>query len=158
MTAIPAGPLVALARGGVKPDADNPFRDKIVLVGATFPESRDHYPTPVGLMAGVEIHANIIETLLSRRTLLPPPLGLNLAVLAAACLAVALLSAWLRPLWVAGGQRGADRAVRRRLVRGVRARGLLARLRGAGDGHARLSSRARASWSGAGCAAPSASS
>jgi len=101
VTAIPAGPLVALARGGVKPDTDNPFRGKIVLVGATFPESRDHYPTPVGLMAGVEIHANILETLLSRRTLLPPPMGLNLAVLAGACLAVALLSAWLRPLWVA---------------------------------------------------------
>ena len=41
VTAIPAGPLVALARSGVKPDADNPFRGKIVLVGATFPESRD---------------------------------------------------------------------------------------------------------------------
>jgi adenylate cyclase len=106
VTAIPAGPLVALARSGVKGDADNPFRGKIVLVGATFPESRDLYPTPVGLMAGVEIHANIIETLLSRRTLLPPPLGLNLAVLAAACLAVALLSAWLRPLWVAVASAG----------------------------------------------------
>ena len=57
-------------------------------------------------MAGVEIHANIIETLLSRRTLLPPPMGLNLAVLAAACLAVALLSAWLRPLWVAVASAG----------------------------------------------------
>jgi len=45
---------------------DNPFRDRIVLIGATFVESRDVYPTPRGLMNGVEIHANILHTLLSR--------------------------------------------------------------------------------------------
>ena len=103
ITTLPAGALVALARSGVKPEADNPFNGKIVLVGATFPESRDLYPTPLGLMAGVEIHANIIETLLSRRTLLPPPAWLNLGLLALTCVVVALLSVWLRPRWVALG-------------------------------------------------------
>jgi adenylate cyclase len=100
-TAFPSGALVQLARSGVRPEADNPFRDKIVLVGATFAESRDFYPTPTGLMAGVEIHANMVFTLLSRRTLLPPHWLLSLSVLIGACLLVSLLSLWLRPLWVA---------------------------------------------------------
>ncbi len=100
-TTFPSGTLIQLARSGVRPEADNPFRDKIVLVGATFAESRDFYPTPTGLMAGVEIHANMVHTLLSRRTLLPPHWVLNLAVLTGACLLVSVLSLWLRPLWVA---------------------------------------------------------
>ena len=100
-TAFPSAALVQVARSGVRPEADNPFRGKIVLVGATFQESRDFYPTPVGLLAGVEIHANMVHTLLSRRALLPPHWLLNLSILIAACLSVSLLSLWLRPLWVA---------------------------------------------------------
>jgi adenylate cyclase len=99
-TSFGSGPLVAMARRGVQPDASNPFRGRIVLVGATFRESRDFYATPVGLMAGVEIHANMINTLLSRRALQPPPFLLNMLVLTASCLALALLSLWLRPAWV----------------------------------------------------------
>ena len=100
-SSFPSSALVQLARSGARPERDNPFRDKIVLVGATFTESRDFYPTPTGLMAGVEIHANMVHTLLSRRTLLPPHWLLNLSVLIGACLWVSLLSLWLRPLWVA---------------------------------------------------------
>lgn len=100
-TTFPSGPLVQMARSGVRPESDNPFNGKIVLVGATFEESRDFYPTPMGLMAGVEIHANMIHTLLSRRALLPPHWALNLSVLVGACLMVSLLSLWLRPVWVA---------------------------------------------------------
>jgi adenylate cyclase len=100
-TAFPSAALVQMARSGVRPEADNPFREKIVLVGATFQESRDFYPTPVGLLAGVEIHANMVHTLLSRRALLPPHWLLNLSILIGACLSVSLLSLWLRPLWVA---------------------------------------------------------
>ncbi len=99
-TAFPSSPLVQLGRSGVNPDPDNPFKGKIVLVGATFQESRDFYPTPLGLMAGVEIQANMVHTLLSRRALLPPPLLLNLSLLIGACLWVSLLSLWLRPVWV----------------------------------------------------------
>ncbi|MBI4247413.1 MAG: CHASE2 domain-containing protein, partial [Candidatus Rokubacteria bacterium] len=83
-----------------EPDADNPFRDKIVIVGATFLEGRDVHPTPLGLMPGVEIQANIVHTLLARRALLPPPWWLNLTLLLAACLGVSVLSLWLRPRWV----------------------------------------------------------
>jgi adenylate cyclase len=101
VTAFPSTVLVQMARNGVDPPADNPFRGKIVLVGATFAESRDFYPTPVGLMAGVEIQAHMIHTLLSRRVLMPPHWAARLALLLGVCVAVALLSLWLRPLWLA---------------------------------------------------------
>jgi adenylate cyclase len=100
-TAFPSGPLVALARSGIDPDPDNPFRDRIVLVGATFAESRDFFPTPTGLMPGVEIHAHMLNTLLSRRALLPPPWYLNVALLTAVCVSISVLSLWLRPAWLA---------------------------------------------------------
>ena len=100
-TTFPSEPLVQLARAGTVPDHDNPFRDRIVLVGASFAESRDHFPTPTGLMAGVEIHAHMVNTLLSRRTLLPPPWYLNVGLLTLVCLTISLLSLWLRPLWLA---------------------------------------------------------
>ncbi len=100
-TTFPSEPLVQLARAGTEPDHDNPFRDRIVLVGATFAESRDHFPTPTGLMAGVEIHAHMVNTLLSRRALLPPPWYLNVALLTVVCVSISLLSIWLRPVWLA---------------------------------------------------------
>ncbi|HYE92069.1 MAG TPA: adenylate/guanylate cyclase domain-containing protein [Terriglobales bacterium] len=97
----PAGALLTMIRSGVTPDRDNPFRDRIVLVGASFAESRDFYPTPLGLMAGVEIQANILHTLLARRALLPPHWAVNLALMALGCLWITLLSLRLRALWVA---------------------------------------------------------
>jgi adenylate cyclase len=99
VTTFPAMPLIQMGRTGVTPAADNPFAGRIVFVGATFAESRDFYPTPLGLMPGVEIQANMLHTLLARRVLLPPNPVLNLALLAAVCLASALLSLWLRPFW-----------------------------------------------------------
>ena len=92
MITFPSGPIVEAARRSVEPAADNPFRGRVVLVGATFAESRDAHATPVGAMSGVEIHANMVHTLLSRRAFLPPPWPVNLAVLIAACVLVALLS------------------------------------------------------------------
>ncbi|HYB71664.1 MAG TPA: adenylate/guanylate cyclase domain-containing protein [Candidatus Bathyarchaeia archaeon] len=100
-TTFPSEPLVQLARSGTEPDPDNPFRDRMVLVGATFVESRDFFPTPTGLMPGVEIQAHMLNTLLSRRTLLPPPWYLNLGLLAAVCVSISVLSLWLRPAWLA---------------------------------------------------------
>jgi adenylate cyclase len=99
LVAFPAGPLVSLARSGQAVAADNPFRDRLVLVGGTFAMARDFYPTPTGLMAGVEIQGNAAHTLLARRALRPPPWWLNAAVLLGTCLAVAALSLWLRPVW-----------------------------------------------------------
>ena len=100
-TTFPSGPLVRLARSRTLPASDNPFRGKIVLVGATFSESRDFYPTPVGLMPGVEIQAHMVHTLLTRRVGQPPHWALNLSLLIGTCLAVSLLSLWLRPVGVA---------------------------------------------------------
>lgn len=99
-SAFASDPLVQMARSGVVPGADNPFSGKIVLVGATFAESRDLHPTPVGLMTGVEIQAHMIHTLLARRVLRPPHWAANLALLVGVCLVVSLLSLWLRPLWL----------------------------------------------------------
>ena len=99
-TTFPSGPLVQVGRSGVEVAADNPFRGKIVLVGATFADSRDFYPTPVGLMTGVEVQANMIHTLLARSALRPPHWASSLAVLMGVCLVVSVLSLWLRPLWV----------------------------------------------------------
>jgi len=100
-TTFPSEPLVALARSGTEPDPDNPFRDRIVLVGAAFAESRDFFPTPTGLMPGVEIHAHMLNTLLSRRLLRPPPWYLNVALLTVVCVSISVLSLWLRPTWLA---------------------------------------------------------
>jgi len=98
--AFPSDPLVQVARRGGAPGPDNPFRGKIVLVGATFAESRDFYPTPVGLMTGVEIQAHMIHTLLARRVLRPPRWASNLALLVGVSAAISVLSLWLRPLWL----------------------------------------------------------
>jgi adenylate cyclase len=99
--AFSTGPLVGLARSKARPAEDNPFRGKIVLVGSTFLESRDFYPTPLGIMPGIEIQANMVHTLLSRRVGQPPHWALNLSLLIGVCLVVSLLSLWLRPAWVA---------------------------------------------------------
>lgn len=97
----PAGPLVRLARSGATPEADNPFRERFVLVGAAFEKTGDVYPTPVGLMRGVEIQANAVHTLLARRALLPPHWAVNVGLMALVCAWVALLSLRLRAAWVA---------------------------------------------------------
>ena len=76
---------------------DNPLRDRIVLVGATFEESRDAYPTPHGLMYGMEIHANILHTLLTRSQIQPVAWGTSLILQFILCLILSALFAVLRP-------------------------------------------------------------
>jgi adenylate cyclase len=98
--AFPSGPLVGMAHDRAEPGVDNPFRGKIVLVGATFAESRDFHPTPVGLMAGVEIQAHMLHTLLARRMLRPPHWAITLVLLVSVCTAVALVSLRLRGIWL----------------------------------------------------------
>jgi CHASE2 domain-containing sensor protein len=73
---------------------DNPFLDRIVLVGATFTESRDSFPTPHGIMQGVEIHANILHTLLTRRQIQPIAWRASLLLQFVLCLAISALFAW----------------------------------------------------------------
>ena len=63
-------PYVSVLRGEVAPEF---FRGKYVLVGATALGMSDAYPTPVsgtaGAMPGVEIHANILASLLDHRAI-----------------------------------------------------------------------------------------
>jgi adenylate cyclase len=75
---------------------ENPFRDRIVLVGATFAESRDAFPTPRGLMYGVEIHANILHTLLTRSQIRPISWGTSLVLQFVVCLFLSALFAVVR--------------------------------------------------------------
>jgi len=99
--ALPSEPLAMLARTGVPLAADNPLRGKIVLIGATFQDSRDFLPTPYGLMSGLEIHANIIHTLLTRSQIAPAQRVLAFFILLVFSLATSLLVTLLRPTRVA---------------------------------------------------------
>jgi adenylate cyclase len=84
------------ASGGPVAD-DNPFRDRIVLIGATFADSRDAFPTPRGLMYGVEIHANILHTLLTRSQIQPVSWGTSLVLQFLVCLVLSALFAVVQP-------------------------------------------------------------
>ncbi len=69
------------------------FKDKIVLVGATSPTLHDLYSTPFatqGEMPGVEIHANILDTLLSGK----PITRVSRVVLGLVCALIGILVVW----------------------------------------------------------------
>ncbi len=57
------------------------FRDKIVLIGQTTLESQDIHETPFGSMSGVEVQANIIDTLISKRFIVPVPLLIEFSLI-----------------------------------------------------------------------------
>ena len=68
------------------------FKDKIVLVGASYPESKDWEPTPFYLgtklfssseipMYGVHIHKNIISTILDNRFITPSSYNLTVILI-----------------------------------------------------------------------------
>jgi len=98
--AIPSDPVASLSKQNLSLAADNPFRGKIVLIGATFGESRDFFPTPQGLMSGVEIHANIIHTILSRSQILPAHRLVALSLSLVFALVVSLFLSFFRPVTV----------------------------------------------------------
>jgi class 3 adenylate cyclase/CHASE2 domain-containing sensor protein len=72
---------------------DNPFRDRIAVIGAMFAESRDAFPTPKGLMYGMEIHANILHSLLARTYIQPIAWGKSLLLQLLLCVVVSALFA-----------------------------------------------------------------
>jgi len=90
----PTIPYYKILNGEVRPEA---FRGKIVLVGATSPTLHDVYPTPFARhgMAGVEIHANLIETLFRGLALTRVP---RLATLAGLVVA-GVFAVWLANRW-----------------------------------------------------------
>ena len=97
---LPSEPLAQLARANIPLAADNPFRGKIVLIGASFQDSRDFFATPNGLMSGLEIHANIIHTLLTRSHIRPANRILAMLLLLLFAVAASVLTTLLRPATV----------------------------------------------------------
>ena len=94
---LPSEPLAQLARANIPLATDNPFRGKIVLIGASFQDSRDFFATPNGLMSGLEIHANIIHTLLTRSHIRPANRILAMLLLLIFAVAASVLTTLLRP-------------------------------------------------------------
>jgi adenylate cyclase len=94
--ALPSDPVFQLSKMKVPLAADNLFRGRIVLIGATFGDSRDFFPTPKGLMSGIEIQANIIHTLLSRSQILPIHRLLALSISLVFAVTVSLLLTLVR--------------------------------------------------------------
>ena len=66
------------------------FKDKIVLIGATAKDLQDFHQTPFGLMSGVEIQANAVETLLGQKFFASSRL-LNIVLI----FVLAVLTVWL---------------------------------------------------------------
>ncbi len=78
------------------------FKDKIVLVGSTAANLHDDYfvPTSYGkAMPGVEIHANIIQQILTGKDLDTAPDWLTILTIFFVAFAVALIALYV-PLWV----------------------------------------------------------
>jgi len=77
------------------------FRDKIVLIGPTFTEAQDNHFTPFfmesGPTAGVEVHADFLDTIMSGQYIrkIPPYLRLFLVILLP--LSLALVTVHLKP-------------------------------------------------------------
>jgi adenylate cyclase len=91
-------PYYRVIRDEILPDA---FRGKIVLVGATSPLLHDVFPAPFapdGAMPGVEIHANILETLLRGIAITRLPRWAVVGLVLAAGWLAAWVTARARPL------------------------------------------------------------
>jgi adenylate cyclase len=59
----------------------------------------DQKPTPLGLMYGVEIHANALNTILMNKFLITAPWWLDLAILAGLVLLTAFMFSRLSTIW-----------------------------------------------------------
>ncbi|MCX5679488.1 MAG: CHASE2 domain-containing protein, partial [Candidatus Omnitrophica bacterium] len=68
--------------------AENIFKNKIVLIGTIVEIHHDVYPTPLGIMPGVVINANIVMNIISKRWLVLLPLWVMFSILLAGALAV----------------------------------------------------------------------
>ncbi|MDR1933725.1 MAG: CHASE2 domain-containing protein, partial [Spirochaetales bacterium] len=76
------------------------LRNKIIMVGSfTQGMAADEKPTPFGLMYGVEIHANALNTILMNKFLGYAPWWLDTLILCAAAFAMAFTASRFSPLW-----------------------------------------------------------
>jgi adenylate cyclase len=87
-------------RAGEKPTVDPAlFKDAIVVVGTTAPGLSDLFTVPFkGRMPGMQVHASVIDSILSSRFLAPAPPWVNVVLLVAmpilVALAVTTLGVW----------------------------------------------------------------
>jgi adenylate cyclase len=95
---VPARAVAPLAEPTVEVAPDNPFRGRIVLVGATFKESRDFALTPYGSLPGVEVHANIVHMLLTRSFIRPSGWALSFVLQVVAVLGTGVVLVVYPPL------------------------------------------------------------
>jgi adenylate cyclase len=68
---IPSDAVAALGDAQLEVARDNPLRDRVVLIGATYKDSRDAFWTPVGQLPGVEVHATLVHMLMTRSLIQP---------------------------------------------------------------------------------------
>lgn len=95
---IPSNAVAALADPAVPIARDNPLAGRVVMVGGTFADSRDFFHTPHGLLAGVEVHANIVHMLLTRSAVQPSGWAASLGVQVGIVLVAGLVMSLMRPL------------------------------------------------------------
>lgn len=81
------------------------FRGKIVVVGVTATALHDLFTVPFtkGDMPGMEVHANVIDNILSNRFMAPAPRPLAGLSIVSAALVVGCLGALLSAWWTIGG-------------------------------------------------------
>lgn len=73
------------------------FKNKLVLVGGFF-TGTDEKPTPFGLMYGVEVHANSLDTIIRNNFLFHAPVWLDLLILLSVILLITFISSRLPTL------------------------------------------------------------
>jgi adenylate cyclase len=74
--------------------------NKIIMVGSfARGMAADHKPTPYGLMYGVEVHANALNTIIMDNFLHHVPFWVNLSILVGMVLIITFLSARLSTIW-----------------------------------------------------------
>ena len=98
----PTVPYYRILRGEVAPEE---FQGKIVLIGATTPTLHDLFPTPFapkGNMPGVEVHANLLETLFQGIPIVRIPRWAAAAIVFAVVVCAVAVTNWLRPLQAFG--------------------------------------------------------
>jgi adenylate cyclase len=95
---IPSDAVAALADPAADVARDNPLHGRVVLIGATFRESRDFHLTPHGLLPGVEVHATLVHMLVTGSWIRPSGFVASFAFQILIVLIAGLVMASLRPL------------------------------------------------------------
>ena len=95
---LPSDSVAVLADPTNEIASDNPLRGRPVLIGGTFEESRDFSQTPYGRMSGVEVHANVLHMLTTRRFIQPSSWALGFGVSAVVVLAASVVLLAMGPV------------------------------------------------------------